>query len=130
MNSWANEELEMHIRESLDTIVYIPFRVGVNTSRTWMFIPENGEKLRFRHDHWHADGTPEDLNLYGGYATNNGTAFQQVFPADEYTCRMLQRVCDNEWTAEFSGNLSLFSYSLRKKGELVFKAEFDLTVPH
>jgi hypothetical protein len=127
MNSWEKEELEMYVRECNDSIVYVPFRVGANTSRTWMFILEKEHPLRFRHDHRHADGTPEDLNLYGGYAANDGTSLSQVFPADDFTCKMLERICDNEWMVEFSEDLSLFTYSLKKKGVLVFKAEFDLT---
>jgi hypothetical protein len=126
MNSWAEEELEMFVRECSDTVVYVPFRVGNNTSRTWMFILENGETLRFRHNHRHADGTPEDLNLYGGYATSSGTEFMQIFPADDFTSNMLERIRDNEWTVEFSEDLNHFSYSLKKKGELVFKADFNL----
>lgn len=130
MNSWDKEELEMFVRECNDSIVYIPFRVGANTSRTWMFMLEGEQTLRFRHDHRHADGTPEDLNLYGGYAANDGTSLSQVFPADDFTCKMLERICDNEWMVEFSEDLSLFTYSLKKKGALVFKAEFDLMKPH
>ncbi len=129
VDSWADLELEMYVREYNDTIIYIPFRVGDNTSRTWMMILEENNRLRFRHDHRHEDGTPEDLNLYGGYATDNGTSYKQVFPADEFTCQMLERICDNEWTAEFSEDLSKFYYSLRKKGELIITVEFDLTNP-
>jgi hypothetical protein len=127
--SWKELELEMFVREFHDTIIYIPFRVGDNKSRTWMVMLENGNKLRFRHDHRHEDGTPEDLNLYGGYASDDGTAFKQIFPADEFTCKMLERICDNEWIAEFSDDLSKFYYSLRKKGELIITIEFDLTKP-
>jgi hypothetical protein len=128
-NSWSKLELEMYIREFTDTVIYVPFRVGNNTSRTWMIILEEGSILRFRHDHRHEDGTPEDLNLYGGYATKDGTQFKQVFPADDFTCQMLERICDNEWTAEFSKDLSKFYYSLRKKGKLIITVEFDLTTP-
>ena len=129
VSSWANLELEMHVRECHDTIVYIPFRVGDNTSRTWMVIMEEGNKLRFRHDHRHADGTPEDLTMYGGYGTDMGTGFKQIFPADEFTCEMLDRICDNEWTVEFSEDLSTYSYSLRKAGNLIIQVDFDLTRP-
>ena len=129
VNSWADLELVMTVRECLDTIAYIPFRVGDNTSRTWMVIMENGDKLRFRHDHRHADGTPEDLTMYGGYALDGGTPFKQIFPADEYTCNMLERICDNEWTVAFSEDLSTYSYSLKKEGNLVIQVDFDLTKP-
>jgi hypothetical protein len=129
VSSWAALELVMHVKECLDTIVYIPFRVGENTSRTWMVIMEDGENLRFRHDHRHVDGTPEDLSMYGGYALDNGTSLKQVFPADEFTCNMLDRICDNEWTVEFAEDLSTYSYSLRKAGRLIIQVDFDLTNP-
>jgi len=129
VSSWADKELVMHVRECLDSIVYVPFRVGDNTSRTWMVIMEDGKRLRFRHDHRHEDGTPEDLTMYGGYARDNGTVFKQVFPADEFTCNMLDRVCDNEWTVEFSKDFSSYSYALRKAGELKIQIVFDLTKP-
>jgi hypothetical protein len=129
IDSWANLELEMYVREFADTIVYIPFRVGENTSRTWMLIMEGENTLRFRHDHRHDDGTPEDLNLYGGYGTNEGSAYRQVFPADDFTCQMLERICDNEWTVEFSEDISTYSYSLRKAGVLIIQIDFDLNNP-
>jgi hypothetical protein len=129
VSSWANLELVMDVRECLDTIVYVPFRVGDNTSRTWMVIMEGGERLRFRHDHRHEDGSPEDLTMYGGYGTDMGTGFKQIFPADEFTCNMLDRICDNEWMVEFSEDLSTYSYSLRKAGRLIIQVDFDLTNP-
>ena len=128
-DSWAALELEIYVREYTDTIIYIPFRVGDNKSRPWMIIMEKGNKLRFRHDHRHEDGTPEDLNLYGGYATEEGTSIKQFFPADEFTCKMLDRIRDNEWIVEFSEDLTKFYYSLRKKGELIITVEFDLSTP-
>lgn len=128
IDSWADMELMMYVvRCDADTIL-VPFRVGDNRSRTWMFMVEDGQ-LRFRHDHRHEDGSAEDLNLYGGFSNQKGTAFKQVFPADDYTCKMLERICDNEWTVEFSEDLSSYNYSLRKKGELIITISFDLTQP-
>ena len=129
VSSWADKELVMHVRECNDTIVYIPFRVGKNTSRTWMIMMEEGKKLRLRHDHRHADGTPEDLTMYGGYATDKGTANQQFFPADDFTSTMLERIGDNEWSITFSEDLSTYSYALSKAGELKIQVDFDLTKP-
>ena len=126
MDSWEGLELEMFVRECTDSIIYVPFRVGNNTSRTWMIIMEDGNKLRYRHYHRHEDGTPEELNLYGGYSNKKGDAYQQIFPADEYACQMLDRICDNEWTAEFSSDLTTYSYSHRKAGNLIITVEFDL----
>ena len=127
MESWDGFEIVMHVREFHPDVVYMPLRVGVNTSRTWALYRDNNNRLRFRHDHRHADGTPENLSLYGGFHTTGGNAFTQVFPADEYTCNMAPAICDNEWTLSFNEDLSAFSYILNKAGEKVFQLDFDLT---
>jgi hypothetical protein len=127
MDSWADFYLEMHVREFHENVIYLPFRVGENTSRTWTIYREPDNRLRLRHDHRHEDGTPEDLTLYGGYTVQGSDAFTQIFPADDYTCNMLPRICDNEWSMKFSEDLSTFTYILKKSGELVFQADFDLT---
>jgi len=129
LDSWENLELVMHVKQCTDSVVYIPFRVGENTSRTWMIMLEAGEKLRFRHDHRHSDGTPEDVNLYGGYASDAGNEFKQNFPADDFTCKMLERICDNVWVAEFTEDFSGFTYSLRKADKHMISIYFDLTQP-
>jgi hypothetical protein len=124
--SWANLDLTMHVTKcQIDTIL-IPFHVGANKSRTWMLINEEG-KLRFRHDHRHEDGTPEDLTLYGGYATDSGTALHQEFPADDYTIGVHPRSTGAIWVLQLSADLSTFSYQLHHNGELLFEAEFNLT---
>jgi len=127
MESWAHLDLIMHIREYTDSVVFVPFRVGDNTSRTWTLYRVNDGRLRLRHDHRHDDGTPEDLNLYGGYTGEGSTAISQFFPADDYTCNMLRRICDNEWNMQFSEDLSTFSYILKKEGVKVIRIDFDLT---
>lgn len=127
MNSWADLELVMHVREFQDSVVYIPFRVGDNTSRTWTLYREVDGRLRLRHDHRHDDGTPEDLTLYGGYTGEGSTNLSQLFPADEFTCKMLERICDNEWNMVFSDDLTTFSYILSKAGDMVIRIDFDLT---
>lgn len=129
VESWAHLELEMYVRECTDSVVYVPFRVGDNHSRTWMFVMEEGDKLRFRHDHRHPDGTEEDNNLYGGYATDQGTEFKQIFPADEFTYSTLERRRHNIWSAWFSEDMSTFTYSLDVRGEHYITIEFDLTNP-
>jgi hypothetical protein len=127
MDSWADLDLVMHVREYHHNVVLIPFRVGDNTSRSWMLYREADGRLRFRHDHRHDDGSPEDLTLYGGYTAHGSDGFMQIFPADDFTCNMLRAICDNEWTLIFSDDQATFSYILKKAGELIFQADFDLT---
>lgn len=125
--SWEDKTMVMHVTVCDDDQIQIPFHMDQDQSRTWMFINEEGQ-LRFRHDHRHEDGTPEDLTLYGGYAdTERGTAFMQVFPADEYTLEIHPRSENSEWVVALKDDMGIFSYSLYSQGELLFEAHFDLT---
>ena len=72
--SWAHREMIMHVTLCEDDKVYIPFHIDDDYSRTWIFVAEEG-KLRFKHQHLHEDGTPEEGSMYGGYADERGTAF-------------------------------------------------------
>ena len=108
--------------------VLVPFHLENDSSRTWMFeIDDSG--LRFRHDHRHSDGTPEEQNLYGGYANQQGTEFAQHFPSDDYTNKILGDSTSREWRVILAPDLSLLSYQLFYSDSLIFQADFDLTKP-
>ncbi len=127
--SWEDKDMVMHVTVCEDDVVHIPFHMEEDHSRTWMFFNEEG-KLRFRHDHRHEDGTPEDLTMYGGYAdATRGTAYRQVFPADEYTIDVHPRSVNSEWVVELKDDMGIFCYKLYSHGELLFEAHFDLTNP-
>lgn len=126
--SWAHLELVMHVKECEPGRLAIPFRVGDDRSRTWLFLAEEG-RLRFRHDHRHEDGSPEDETLYGGYADSRGNALVQVFPADQYTADLIDGGGGNVWTVSISEDKSTFIYRLDRDGEKRFVIEFDLTNP-
>ena len=126
--SWADKDFVMHVTVCEDDKVYIPFHLDDDHSRTWMFLVED-QGLRFRHDHRHEDGTPEDLTMYGGYADRTGTGYMQKFPADDYTVGLLEDVFDREWRVILAEDLSTLEYQLLYHGEVVFAAEFDLTSP-
>lgn len=126
--SWAQKQFIMHVTVCEDDHVYVPFHLDDDHSRTWMFLVEDG-RLRFRHDHRHEDGTPEDVTMYGGYADGEGSAFMQNFPADEYTCDMLPTSCNAEWRVIISEDLSTFTYQLLNFGELLFEGAFDISNP-
>ncbi|TVR73422.1 MAG: hypothetical protein EA408_04780 [Marinilabiliales bacterium] len=127
-DSWAHMDFVMHVTVCEDDRVYIPFHLDEDRSRTWMFLVEE-RGLRFRHDHRHEDGTPEDLTMYGGYADGKGTEFMQNFPADEYTVELLEDVFNREWQIILAEDMSTMTYQLSYHGEPVFTAEFDLTNP-
>ena len=126
--SWADKDLVMHVTVCEPNQVQIPFHIDDDKSRTWMFLADNG-RLRFRHDHRHEDGTPEDQTLYGGYSDGTGNEFRQHFPADEYTIDLLVDTLNREWHVVLDEELSNFSYRLLYHGEIVFQADFDLTNP-
>jgi hypothetical protein len=127
--SWSHLELEMYVREWTEDVVYVPFRVGDNNSRTWTIFRQDDNRLWLRHDHRHEDGTPEDVTMYGGFTTDGSDSFKQLFPADEYTCELISYACDNEWTMMFDEEMTTFSYMLAKSGVLVIRVDFDLTSP-
>ena len=127
-DSWADKDFVMHVTVCEQDKVFIPFHLGEDHSRTWMFFME-GEKLRFRHDHRHEDGTPEELTMYGGYSDGSGTEYMQKFPADDYTQNLLDDNDTREWRVILAEDLSTFTYQLLYNGEVVFSAEFDLTRP-
>lgn len=126
--SWAHLEMVMYVKECEPGRLAIPFRVGDDRSRTWLFLAEDG-RLRFRHDHRHEDGSPEDETLYGGYADNQGNAWMQVFPADQYTADLIDGGGGNVWTVSINEDKSIFTYRLDRDGEKRFVIEFDLSKP-
>jgi hypothetical protein len=126
LTSWKEDEIIMHVKECNDNQIRIPLHKGNDHSRTWI-LSRHEEGLLFKHDHRHEDGTPDEITNYGGFAVEGGTALKQIFPAHEYEFDLWPRFSDNEWTLELNEDLTIFSYSLRKAGKLLFQVDFDLT---
>lgn len=126
--SWADKNFVMYVTVCDDDRLHIPFHLDDDQSRTWMFLVEDG-RLRFRHDHRHADGTPEDETLYGGYGDGQGTAYKQNFPADEYTRELLPNADYAIWRMEILDEGNTIRYSLTNDGILLFAGTFDLSNP-
>src|SRR5688500_140584 len=61
---FAGKVLVMHVRDCSDAELRIPFHVGDDRSRTWVVTRWAGG-LRLKHDHRHADGSPDAVSLYG-----------------------------------------------------------------
>nr|MBS0036942.1 hypothetical protein [Saprospiraceae bacterium] len=110
-----------------DTI-HMPLQVGEDMSRTWM-LTLTDEGLLLKHDHRHKDGTPEELTMYGGYATDEGTEWSQFFPADEETADMLPEATTNVWNMVINEEDETFEYILHRHGELRFHAAIDISKP-
>lgn len=124
--AFSGKRLLMHVLSVDDSIINIPFFVGTDSSRTWVFTKDECGIL-LKHDHRHADGTPDDLTMYGGKTQNFGSALRQIFPADQETADMLPGAITNVWWIDFVPG-EYFVYNLRRVNtDRLFSVRFDLT---
>lgn len=127
-DSFAGKALVMHVRECADSVILVPFHVGDDRSRTWVFT-RTADGLRLKHDHRHADGSEDAVTQYGGDTSSPGTAETQDFPADAFTAELLPVSATNVWTVEIVPG-TRFTYALRREGtERRFRVAFDLATP-
>lgn len=132
--SFAGQRLVMHVRECRPGEVRIPFHVGEDRSRTWI-VTRTATGLRLKHDHRHADGSLDELTMYGGDTATPGTAVRQEFPADGESIALFTRTNravsnTNIWAMEVDSER--FAYELRRPpvpGGRFFRVEFDLSRP-
>jgi hypothetical protein len=105
--------------------IRMPFRVGEDRSRTWILtLTKKG--LLFKHDHRHADGTPDKITMYGGWAAPGGTRYLQRFPADPETAKLIPEAATNVWTLQIDPKKRQLVYSLERNNEPRYKALFNL----
>lgn len=102
--------------------IRIPFRVGDDHSRTWI-LSRVGGGIELKHDHRHADGTPDEVTLYGGTTNQAGSELAQSFPADDYTAQLIPEAATNEWFITLSADGEELIYYLERHGKPRFKAE-------
>ncbi len=125
---FASGPLVMHVMRCEEGRILVPFHVGENRSRTWVFTTTD-RGLRLKHDHRHEDGSDEDLTMYGGDTQSSGTASRQEFHADAHTRALLPEAATNVWTVELIPG-ERYSYALRREGtDRRFRVDFDLTRP-
>ncbi|MGL4585284.1 MAG: hypothetical protein ACRCVU_20195 [Flavobacterium sp.] len=121
---FKDKELIMRVISCKEEEVKISFFVGEDLSRTWVFSLEDN-KVKLKHDHRHKDGTPDDITMYGGTATNTGFADMQFFPADQQTVDMMQTIAGNVWWVTIKDNK--YTYNLKRvDSNSFFSASFDL----
>lgn len=121
--------LVMHVRRCEGDTIRVPFHVGDDRSRTWV-ITRTATGLRLKHDHRHADGTPDSVTMYGGDTQGAGDPTRQDFHADSLTASLIPAARANVWTIEIRDGR--FAYALRREGTpRRFRAEFALgtTIP-
>jgi hypothetical protein len=129
-SAMRGQALVMHVRGCGDT-VRIPFHVGTDRSRTWVFtktVKGTAAGARLKHDHRHEDGSEDRVTQYGGDALPGGTDRLMAFAADSFTAALLPASRTNVWTVEITP--TQFVYQLTRTGsDRRFRVEFDLTKP-
>lgn len=122
----AGKILTMRVASCSPTEIRIPFDVDSDRSRTWI-LTLGDDSLLLKHDHRHEDGTPDEITNYGGWASAEGTANRQSFPADEETAELLPEAATNVWTLIMDEANNQFTYDLQRHGQPRYRAVFELT---
>lgn len=121
-DAFRDKNLVAIIESCDDEVIRIPFHVGDDTSRTWV-LTRVDEGLELKHDHRHADGTPDEVTMYGGTTSNTGTFLSQSFPADDYTAKLIPEAATNEWSLTLTADFNGLTYYLERHGKPRFKAK-------
>lgn len=132
-DAFDGKRLVMHVRgcDQPAQRIEIPFHVGEDRSRTWVLTRTAGG-LRLKHDHRHADGSPDAVTMYGGVSLDSGSPTRQAFPVDAESIAMFQREglnasLENTWAMEIQP--AMFAYELTRPNGRRFRVEFDLSRP-
>jgi len=120
-DSFAGKVLTASFEHCDETQIKIPFAVGEDTSRTWL-ITQNSQGLQLKHDHRHADGTPDEINMYGGMTLDAGEALSQSFAADQHTAQIIPAASTNVWTLSLTNDKQTLTYYLERNAAPRFKA--------
>ncbi len=131
-DAFAGRPLVMHVRECGTDTIRVPFHVGDDRSRTWV-LTRTASGLRLKHDHRHADGTPDAVTMYGGDTATPGTQQRQAFPVDaqsvaDFNANGLTASVTNTWAMEIEPGRR-FRYELSRPNGRLFQVEFDLSRP-
>lgn len=128
------KQLVMHVRgcDAPTQELRVPFHVGEDRSRTWV-LTRSTTGLRLKHDHRHADGSPDAVTMYGGDTVAAGSAKRQQFPVDAesvamFTAQAMTASNNNTWAMEIEPG-KRFLYELSRPDGRLFQVEFDLGKP-
>ena len=124
-DGFMGEKLIMHVRSCEENTIRIPFFVGDDKSRTWVFTMSSNNLISLKHDHRHKDGSEDKITQYGGSNPNTGLANIQFFPADQETASLIPYASNNVWWVTL--DKTSFTYNLRRIGtDRFFSVKFDL----
>lgn len=127
---FASSRLVMHVRECSPREVKVPFHVGENRSRTWIFT-RTASGIRLKHDHRLENGSDDPVTMYGGDTAEPGTATAQAFPVDAESIALFKAndlgvSVTNVWHVEVTDDV--YAYVLRRPNRHL-RVEFDLNRP-
>jgi hypothetical protein len=125
-DSFRGKRLVATFASCTEDEVRVPFVVGEDRSRTWVFT-RTPEGLQLKHDHRHADGTPDAITDYGGLAVAIGNAGSQAFAADAHTAALIPAARTNEWTISVSADGQALTYALTRDAKPRFEARLTRT---
>jgi len=120
-DAWRDQVLVAHIESCTADEIRIPFVVGADHSRTWILRRVAGG-IELKHDHRHADGTADEVTMYGGTTQSTGSPLSQSFPADAYTAELIPEASTNEWFLSFNKDSTELTYYLERNDLPRFKA--------
>ncbi|NOT08009.1 MAG: hypothetical protein HOP28_07370 [Gemmatimonadales bacterium] len=120
-DSFAGQLLVAEVTSCTTVALRVPFAVGTDRSRTWVFTRIGGG-LQLKHDHRHPDGTPDAITMYGGMAGLSGTSLAQSFAADAYTATLIPAASTNVWTVSLSADSLTLTYHLERGSQPRFTA--------
>lgn len=125
-DGFTGKKLIMHIKSCSEKQILIPFNVGENLSRTWILTKNDKGLIQLKHDHRKKDGSNDEVTMYGGTTTNQGSKNLQMFPADEETRQNIAYAASNVWWITIDDKT--FTYNLKRIGTpRIFSVSFDLT---
>lgn len=125
-DGFTGQKLVMHVRACDENTIRVPFFVGEDKSRTWVFTMTDGNLIRLKHDHRLEDGSEDEVTQYGGLSPNTGLPKIQFFPADQETSDLISYASNNVWWVTLDD--TSFTYNLRRMGSnTYFSVKFDLT---
>jgi hypothetical protein len=127
-DDFAGKLLVANVASCSDVEVRIPFLVGEDRSRTWIF-SRTDRGLQLKHDHRHADGTPDAVTMYGGMASVTGTPLVQSFAADADTAKLIPAAVTNVWTVSLSADGTSLTYHLERNAQPRFTAVLKRVQP-
>ncbi len=116
--------LYMVVKDCEGDEIRIPFIVGEDASRTWVFQMRK-DGLRFFHEHMRPDGTEHERSGFGGDATQDGSPVFQSFPDFEAKADTLlseRRI----WRLRLDTDHGLFVYHLDRGNLPLYRLAFHM----